>query len=871
MKIYPHLNAYSFLHGELDFRSAVNGLTRKTKTLQASIVSGSVVLLSGSGLTTAINLVYNIALARFLGPRGFGHATAVYTILTLISAVTLSFQIISAKLVAKQNSSEGKSAVYRVFHRSAWACGVLVAVILLIFQRSIAGYLNLPGSDLVILLGIGAAFYVPLGSRRGYIQGTYGFRRLASNLVLEGAVRLGGSLLLMLSSYGVRGVIAANSAAVAVAYMASAPQLTGKYPTPLRFSSALREISQAMVFFSGQVLINNCDIVLVKHFFLAQEAGLYAAVAMVGRVIFAFSSAVVNTMFPLVAGTPDEERKDLKVIATTLLLVLGTGCLLALGLCIAPSWIWTTLFGSEFEIAGKYNLPYLLALYAITTIVYSLSVVIITFEMSYKIANTSWVQLAFSGVLILSLCRFHSSLHQVIIVQLVLMVALLISVALPFLLDSLTRSKHMPRAGSMQPIKVIRRVSEDEVIAEFLKSDFSSPAFRSYHKTMAAIVSTPNLDDIGENAKRRALLFIRHLALWKELPTETAWYEVELRELELDQVRVFPRAQWRKLAHGNFAITEISAALRTRQHLLDARFLSKIAGIRDQLAEKEPGFCAVILIGVDANTPLTVLDGNHRLAAAMLTTPNSLKKLRFFCGFSPRMTECCWYNTNLLTLFRYGRNVLARTFHNPVTALANVLNEHNVEGASGDASEEAIAHPSCLTTCVDQTSDGAQNPVKDVDMVHPVTNVVVKQWPEALMRDSRLRFLEEMKGCMAVDRPCIIIDCSRAEQLDKGAVHLLLCCLEEAMKRNGDIRLTAVPAGAEKVLALTGVGNLFEIFATNSDALSNVEHLSMETPMHITSYGNPLSASETENSHFATNHSDATSLRGDNDNTKSLD
>jgi hypothetical protein len=128
-----------------------------------------------------------------------------------------------------------------------------------------------------------------------------------------------------------------------------------------------------------------------------------------------------------------------------------------------------------------------------------------------------------------------------------------------------------------------------------------------------------------------------------------------------------------------------------------------------------------------------------------------------------------------------------------------------------------------------------------------------------------------MKGCMAVDRPCTIIDCSRAEQLDKGAVHLLLCCLEEAMKRNGDIRLTAVPAGAEKVLALTGVGNLFEIFATNSDALSNVEHLSMETPMHITSYGNPLSASETENSHFATNHSDATSLRGDNDNTKSLD
>jgi O-antigen/teichoic acid export membrane protein len=135
----------------------------------------------------------------------------------------------------------------------------------------------------------------------------------------------------------------------------------------------MREISNAMIFFAGQVLINNCDIVLVKHFFSSTEAGLYAAVAMVGRVIFAFSSSVVNSMFPLVAGSSDEDRRGLKVIATALLLVLGTGSALAIGLRILPAYIWTMFFGSQFQIAGEYNLPYLLTLYAITTIVYSLS------------------------------------------------------------------------------------------------------------------------------------------------------------------------------------------------------------------------------------------------------------------------------------------------------------------------------------------------------------------------------------------------------------------------------------------------------------------------------------------------------------------
>ena len=119
-------------------------LTQKPKALPARILSGSFVLLSGSGLATATNFAYNIAVARFLGPNGFGHATAVYTLLTLISAVTLSFQIISAKVVAQQSSAEGKYAGYRGFHQGAWACGILVAVLLLVFQKAIADYLNLP-------------------------------------------------------------------------------------------------------------------------------------------------------------------------------------------------------------------------------------------------------------------------------------------------------------------------------------------------------------------------------------------------------------------------------------------------------------------------------------------------------------------------------------------------------------------------------------------------------------------------------------------------------------------------------------------------------------------------------------------------------
>jgi O-antigen/teichoic acid export membrane protein len=645
----------------------------RRRTLQARIVSGSIVLLSGSGLNTAINLAYNIAVARYLGPRGFGHATVVYTILVLLSAVTLAFQIVATKIVAQQRTHAEKSAVYRLFHRATWACGISSALLLVLFQAATANYLNLPDPKLVTLIAVGAAFYIPLGARRGYIQGTYGFRNLAINLVIEQAVRLLGSLALIAAGYGLYGVIAANSAAIAIAYYSVPMKLTGRIPTPIRLSNPLRETFQAVIFFAGQMIINNGGIVLVNHFFLAREAGLYAAVAMVGRVIFSFSQAVVNSTFPLVAGTSNEERRDLRVIATALVLVLGVGVAISIALCIAPAELWTHLFGADFAIAGKYNLPYLLALYALATVIYSLAGVIITFEMSYKIANTSLVQLAFSGILLGTIYRFHSSLREVVLVQLALMALLFVFVAVPFLINSLTDPKDMLQTDFGRHVRVVRRISEDVAIAEFLKSDFHFPAFREYQKALGGIVKNPNSGDPDENAKRRALLFVRHLYLWKEIPRNTEWYEVEMTGEDLANIRMFPRAQWRRVANGRFSALEIAEGICRREDQLDAGFISKLRAIGKRFDAEDPGLGAVILIGVSDTKPLTVLDGNHRLMAAMLTSPLAVRKLRFICGLSPRMTECCWYKTNLVTLFRYAKSVLTHSTRNPAAELAKLM------------------------------------------------------------------------------------------------------------------------------------------------------------------------------------------------------
>jgi O-antigen/teichoic acid export membrane protein len=633
-----------------------NGPPVKEKGLQARIISGSVVLLSGSTLAVVINLAYNVAVAHFLGPKGFGNANALYTLLTLISAITLSFQIVTSKFVAQQNDDASRDAAYRDLQRAAWGSGLLMASLLIVFQQQIASYLDLPSKQLVMILAVGAAFYVPLGSRRGYVQGAYGFRKLATNLVIEGAARLIGSVLMVALGFGVTGVVMANAAAIAIAYFVIAPTLNSTGSNPFSFESSFREVSHAMIFFAGQVLINNCDIVLVKHFFSPGDAGLYAAIAMVGRVTFACSSAIVSGMFPVIAGSKREDRKNLSLIGTALLLVLGVGAVLVVGLRFAPSSIWTTLFGSSFQILGPHGFPYLLALYALTTVIYCLAVVVMTYEMSYKIANTIRYQLLFSGVLIAGICKYHNSLEQVILVQLFLLVLFFVLIAVPFLIDALSSNEE----GETRRLRLIRRVSEDHVISEFLRSDFENPAYSNHRDTLRGIVFNPDFENSIECAARRTLLARRHRALWRELPRDTQWFEVEIGEADLGQIRVFPRAQWTRIARGSFAITKIAKRIKSRQQGIDDPFLDKIADIREVLSEDILNTGSVILIGVTESDPLTILDGNHRLAAGLLE--GKVGSLRFVCGLSTNMTQCCWYKTNLFNLVRYGCNRLQHFF-----------------------------------------------------------------------------------------------------------------------------------------------------------------------------------------------------------------
>jgi anti-anti-sigma factor len=74
-------------------------------------------------------------------------------------------------------------------------------------------------------------------------------------------------------------------------------------------------------------------------------------------------------------------------------------------------------------------------------------------------------------------------------------------------------------------------------------------------------------------------------------------------------------------------------------------------------------------------------------------------------------------------------------------------------------------------------------------------------------------------------RPNIVLDLSSLNRFDAGVLDLLLCCLEEALKRNGDVRLAALHPDVKAMLDAAGAGRLFRIYATVEEGVASFRRL----------------------------------------------
>jgi anti-sigma B factor antagonist len=120
--------------------------------------------------------------------------------------------------------------------------------------------------------------------------------------------------------------------------------------------------------------------------------------------------------------------------------------------------------------------------------------------------------------------------------------------------------------------------------------------------------------------------------------------------------------------------------------------------------------------------------------------------------------------------------------------------------------------------------------------------VIVMELPENLEDVEASAFFEELQPLLEVDRPRIVLDCSQVEHMDSAGIEMILNCMGEAMKRDGDVKLASLSPASAAILELMRVDRLFEVFDTSEEAIRSFQavtlpEVSESLPWYSAGYG----------------------------------
>ncbi len=98
------------------------------------------------------------------------------------------------------------------------------------------------------------------------------------------------------------------------------------------------------------------------------------------------------------------------------------------------------------------------------------------------------------------------------------------------------------------------------------------------------------------------------------------------------------------------------------------------------------------------------------------------------------------------------------------------------------------------------------------------SSVVIKEVPGKFVAGDAWSFFEETKPALKRRRPTVVFDFSQVTAIDRSGILVLVKCLEEALKQNGDVKLASVPAELACTLQQTGLDQICDVYDTAQEA-----------------------------------------------------
>lgn len=327
--------------------------------------------------------LFLIAMAKSLSAQDYGLFGALFGIVHLTAAIGNSLQVTLAKFTAELSTLGEKERLGSLLAAAAartTALSLLVALPFLAGAPLLAAFLHSDSVTPIVVGGFLVFLTLSVPFSWGVLQGWQRFYLLGVSTFLNAALRLVFGLLLVIGGLGVSGALAGIalglfvSAAVALA--------------PVRKAASCRSEKQEMgplyAYFWPVVIAtiavatpSSLDVVLAKHLFAGEQAGTYAAAAVLGKVILFLPLGATFALFPKIVRGQVRRQPTGALLGLALLITGVLSAMVTIVFVLAPSSLFAVLLGSDLAEAG-----HLLRWYAPAMFCFALVIVFVYYNLA---------------------------------------------------------------------------------------------------------------------------------------------------------------------------------------------------------------------------------------------------------------------------------------------------------------------------------------------------------------------------------------------------------------------------------------------------------------------------------------------------------
>ena len=398
-------------------------LTLKLYNFRINLKASQVFMLSALVVNIG-NYLYNLALGRLLGPGAFANAAILITFLLILSFMAMTLQLSVAKFTGSFDT-EKKDAFLKYSRKWSLIIGGIVGSLIFFSSHELQSWFNTDSANMFRIFGLGVPIYFLMSVNRGFFQGEQEFIKLSITYQGEMLSRLFLTLVFILFlPFESSELVSLGILISLVPGMLPFKRIKTKVLPMLEKAEIahLKKFILVTAFYElTQILINNGDILLVKHFFDSHAAGLYSSMALIGRAVYFVAWMFVMLLLPEVVKRHKEGLDTKNIFFKYLGMISALVTAVVITTTLFPNLIIQVLFGSAYsEVAG------MLWKYALASALFALANVFVYYFLSLD----RYLPVAVSGVfgvLQLAVIFFqHNSLEMVVEAQIYVMLALLI-------------------------------------------------------------------------------------------------------------------------------------------------------------------------------------------------------------------------------------------------------------------------------------------------------------------------------------------------------------------------------------------------------------------------------------------------------------